>query len=124
MAKRRSKEQLKADRIIRDVLEEIGERVLEEEVRPILRRRPAAEGGGRLQDEVNFRLKTDTEINFYQMFYGAYNYPKNVNKKRVYVDGKLQIDSQMNPLLIKVMEAIPDATKNIIKNINDQILKK
>lgn len=119
MAKRRSKEQLKADKIIRAVLEEIGERVLEEEVRPILRR-----DTGRLQDEVNRRFKSDTEINFYQMYYGAYNYPKNVNKKRVYVDGKLQIDSQMNPLLIKVLEAIPEATNEIIKNINDIILKK
>jgi len=106
MAKRRSKGLLKADKIIREELLKVGDLIINE-ARPTLRR-----DTGRLQDEVNFRLKSDTELNLYQMFYGAFNYPRGVNS------------GEKNALWIKTKELIPEATKNIIKNINDQILKK
>jgi len=106
MAKRRSKGQLKADSIIKAELLELGERILIEAV-PFSRRKD-----GRLQDEMNKRVIGDTTLNLYQMYYGAFNYPRGVNS------------GEKNALWIKTKELIPEATKNIIKNINDQIIKK
>ena len=61
---------------------------------------------------MNSRVFNDTTLNLYQMYYGAFNYPIGINS------------GEKNALWIKTKELIPDATKNIIKNINDQILKK
>jgi len=106
MAKRRSKGQLKADRIIKAELLLLSERILEVAI-PYSRFKD-----GRLRGEMNSRVFNDTTLNLYQMYYGAFNYPVGVNS------------GEKNALWIKTKELIPDATKNIIKNINDQILKK
>ena len=109
-AKRRSKEQLNVDRIIKKELLTLGERVLEKAV-PFSRRRPDEKGGGRLQDEMNYRVDPDTKLTMYQMFYGAFNYPA----------GKES--GEKNALLITMKEMIPETTKRIIGNINDIILE-
>lgn len=110
MAKRRTKEQLKADRIIKAELLELKEEILKIAV-PRSRRRPPEKEGGRLQDEMNGRVDPDTTLTMYQMYYGAYNYPKGVTS------------GEKNALLITMKELIPDATKRIIGNINDVLLK-
>lgn len=103
--KRRSKEQLNVDRIIKKELLTLGERVLEKAV-PISRR-----DTGRLQDEMNYRVDPDTKLTMYQMYYGAFNYPA----------GKES--GEKNALLITMKQMIPDTTKIIIQNINDIILE-
>lgn len=119
--KRRSKEQLNVDRIIKKELLILGDKILEKAV-PASRRRTDEAGGGRLQDEMNKRVDPDTTLNMYQMFYGAYNFPANDSTPRVYINGKLQINPKMNALYHVMKEMIPDTTKIIIDNINDIIL--
>ena len=104
-AKRRSKEQLNVDRIIKKELLTLGEKVLEKAV-PISRR-----DTGRLQDEMNYRVDPDTKLTMYQLYYGAFNYPA----------GKES--GEKNALLITMKQMIPDTTKIIIQNINDIILE-
>lgn len=104
MAKRRSKEQIKADRIIKEQLFKFGDLVLEVAV-PDSRR-----DTGRLQDEMNWRVEKDTRIVFAQLSYGAYNYPAGKNS------------GEKNALRIAINENIQDNTKIIIRNINDALL--
>ncbi len=103
MAKRRSKEQLVSDRIIKAELLLLGDKVLEVAV-PTSRR-----DTGRLQDEMNYRVSPDTTLTMYQVYYGAYNYPR----------GKES--GEKNALLIAMNELVPDTTKKIIKDINEII---
>lgn len=105
MAKRRTKEQIKSDRVIKAELLKLKEKILDV-VTPRLRR-----DTGRLQDEVNGRVDPDTTLTMYQMYYGAFNYPAGVNS------------GEKNALLITIDELQPEATKIIIKNITDLILK-
>lgn len=116
MAKRRSKEQLQADKIIKAELLKLKERILAV-AEPLSRRNK-----GRLQDEMNGYVKPDTKLTMYQMYYGAFNYPNNSSKKRNYVNGKLVIDEDMNVLLNTVLEMEPETTKIIIGEINDVLL--
>lgn len=102
--KRRSKEQLNVDRIIKKELLSLGERILEKAV-PTSRR-----DTGRLQDEMNYRVDPDTKLTMYQMYYGAFNYPQGKDS------------GEKNALLITMKQLIPDTTKIIIGNINDIIL--
>jgi hypothetical protein len=103
--KRRSKQQIQADRIIKKQLLILGDNILEESV-PNSRR-----DTGRLQDEQNFRVEKDTTLVMAQMYYGAFNYPVGKNS------------GEKNALLIAVNNQVPKATKVIIKNINDSLLK-
>lgn len=104
MAKKRSKEQLKADRIIKAQLMKFGDVVLDEAV-PNSRR-----DTGRLQDEMNWRVEKDTTIIFAQMYYGAFNYPKGTTT------------GKKNALKLAIDNNIEENTKVIIKNINDVLL--
>jgi len=103
MAKRRSKEQLQSDRIIKAELIKLGDDILEVAI-PRSRR-----DTGRLQDEMNKRVDPDTTLTMYQMYYGAFNYPAG------------QEGGEKNALLITMQEMIPETTAKIIKNINDVI---
>lgn len=105
MAKRRSKQQISVDKIIKGELLKLGDAILEKAV-PLSRR-----DTGRLQDEMNYYVKPDTSLTTYQMYYGAYNYPA----------GKTS--GEKNALLQIVNELTPATTKVIIGKINDQILK-
>lgn len=106
MAKRRTKEQIKSDRIIKAELLELKEDIFKEAI-PNSRR-----DTGRLQDEMNGRVQPDTTLTMYQLYYGAYNYPA----------GKES--GEKNALMITMKRLIPDATKRIIGNINDILLNK
>ena len=103
MAKRRSKDQLKVDRLIKAELLILKDKILDAAI-PQSRR-----DTGRLQDEMNGRVDPDTRLTMYQMFYGALNYPK----------GKES--GEKNALYIEMKKLIPDTTKIIIGNINDII---
>lgn len=104
MAKRRSKEQIKADKIIKARLMKFGDVVLDEAV-PTSRR-----DTGRLQDEMNWRVEKDTTIVFGQMFYGAFNYPSGKDT------------GEKNALKIAIDNNIEENTKVIIKDINEVLL--
>lgn len=117
MAKRRTKEQISADKIIKKRLLEFGAKVLDISV-PFSRR-----DTGRLQDEQNYRVKKDTVLEFAQMQYGAYNYPDGDSTKRIYVDGKLQVTDGMNALLITINNNLEEATDIIIKDITSNLIK-
>ena len=104
MAKRRTKEQVAADKIIKKQLLELGDKILLESV-PNSRR-----DTGRLQDEQNFRVFKDTELVMTQVYYGAFNYPK----------GKTS--GEKNALLIAVKNNIPKATRVLINDLTDKIL--
>lgn len=105
MAKRRTKLQLNADRIIKAQLLILGDKILDEAV-PYSRR-----DTGSLQDEMNREVKPDTTLTLYQMIYGAYNYPIGIES------------GEKNALWIITKKFIPEATAAIIGNINKYLLK-
>lgn len=105
MAKRRTREQIDADKIIKEKLNELGEKVYLQAVETSRR------DTGRLQDEQNYKVQPDTVLTFGQMAYGATNYPKGVSS------------GQKNALLIAINDHIEDTTNLIITTITDEILK-
>ena len=102
---RRSKEQIRVDKIIKKELLNLGDKILEQAI-PVSRR-----DTGRLQDEMNKRVDPDTKLTMYQMEYGQWNYPVGKNS------------GEKNALLITMNKLIPETTKVIIGKINDAILK-
>ena len=105
MAKRRTREQIDADQIIKEKLNELGEKVYQQAVATSRRK------DGRLQDEQNYKVQPDTVLTFGQMHYGQYNYPKGATS------------GDKNALLIAINENIEDTTKIIITSITDAILQ-
>lgn len=105
MAKRRTREQINSDKIIKEKLNELGEKVYLQAVATSRRK------DGRLQDEQNYKVQPDNVLTFGQMAYGANNYPKGVNS------------GQKNALLIAINDHIEDTTNVIITTITDEILK-
>lgn len=105
MAKRRTKEQIKADQVIKKHLNEIGEKIYLEA------RQTSRVDTGRLRDSVNYRVKPDTTLTIAQVYYGKYNYPKGVNS------------GEKNALLIAAKNHIEETTNLIVTEINDAILQ-
>jgi uncharacterized protein (DUF2164 family) len=105
MAKRRSREQIDADQIIKKHLNELGEKVYNQATDTSRR------DTGRLQDEQNYRVQPDTVLTFGQMVYGQWNYPKGITS------------GEKNALLIAINDHLEDATGIIIQSITDEILK-
>jgi len=105
MAKRRTREQINTDQIIKKHLNELGEVVYTQAVATSRR------DTGRLQDEQNYRVQPDTVLTFAQMSYGKYNYPKGVTS------------GEKNALLIAINDHLEDATAIIIESIKDAIIK-
>ena len=105
MAKRRSKEQIDVDKIIKKHLNELGEKVYNQATDTSRR------DTGRLQDEQKYRVRPDTVLTFGQMFYGKYNYPKGIES------------GEKNALLIAINDHLEDATAIIIESITDAIIQ-
>jgi hypothetical protein len=105
MAKRRSREQIDADKIIKKHLNELGELVYQQATDTSRR------DTGRLQDEQNYRVQPDTVLTFGQMVYGQWNYPKGVTS------------GEKNALLIAINDHLEDATAIIIESITDAIIQ-
>lgn len=105
MAKRRTREQIDADKIIKAHLNELGEKIYLQAVATSRR------DTGRLQDEQNYKVQPDTVLTFGQMAYGKYNYPKGVTS------------GEKNALLIAINDNLEDATAIIIESITDAIIQ-
>jgi hypothetical protein len=105
MAKRRSREQIDADKIIKEYLNELGEKVYQQATETSRR------DTGRLQDEQNYRVQPDTVLTFGQMVYGQWNYPKGITS------------GEKNALLIAINDNLEDATAIIIQSITDAIIQ-
>ena len=105
MAKRRTREQIDADKIIKAHLNELGEKVYIQAVQTSRR------DTGRLQDEQNYKVQPDNVLTFGQMEYGKYNYPEGVTS------------GEKNALLIAINDNIEQTTNIIITSITDAILK-
>jgi hypothetical protein len=105
MAKRRTKEQIDADKIIKAHLNELGELVYSQAVETSRR------DTGRLQDEQNYKVQPDTVLTFAQVVYGQYNYPLGVTS------------GDKNALLIAINDHLEDATAIIIESITDAIIQ-
>lgn len=103
MAKRRTKEQIDADKIIKKQLNILGEKIYEEA------RETSRFDTGQLQNSINYMVKPDTKLTMAQVYYGKYNYPKGINS------------GDKNALLIAVKENAIATTKIIVKEINDQL---
>lgn len=103
MAKRRTKLQIDADKIIKAKLNDIGEKIYNET------RRTSRVDTRRLQNSINYRVKPDTTLTIAQVYYGKYNYPKGVNS------------GEKNALLIAAQKYIDGGTRLIITEITDQL---
>lgn len=102
---RRNRAQIDADAIIKKELNELGLKINEEAIRTSRR------DTGVLQDTQNFRVRPDTVLTMAQVFYGAFNYPAGVTS------------GEKNALVIAVKKFLPESTKIIVADINDQLLK-
>jgi hypothetical protein len=105
MAKRRTREQIDADKIIKAELNVLGEKIYQQAVATSRRKH------GVLQDTQNYRVQPDTVLTMAQVYYGQYNYPLGVNS------------GMKNALLIAVQEHLPESTNIIIQEITDELLK-
>ncbi len=105
MAKRRTREQIDADQIIKKNLNDLGE-VIYDDTRDTSRYRT-----GQLVNSINYMVKPDTTLTMSQVYYGKFNYPKGVN------------GGQKNALEISVAKHVPDNVKVIVQDITDTILK-
>ncbi len=105
MAKRRTREQINTDQIIKKRLNELGATIHEQAVQTSRR------DTGNLQDTQNYFVKPDTQLTMTQAFYGKFNYPKGVE------------NGEKNALVIAIKEHVDETTKIIVKDINDIILK-
>ena len=105
MAKRRTREQIDADKIIKRHLNELGELIYQQATDTSRR------DTGRLQDEQNYKVQPDTVLTFGQMYYGQYNFPKGVES------------GERNALLIAINDNLEDATGIIIQSITDAIIQ-
>ena len=117
-SKRRSKEQLKADRIIKKKLLILGDKITDEawKTSRVAKDTYYKDGGinkagGTLRDSQNRRVIKDTTLIVAQIYYGQYNYPKGKNS------------GEKNALLIAVNKFAKEGTKIIVAEINDQILE-
>jgi len=97
MAKRRTKQQMEADKIIKAQLNELGE-IIYQEAKANSRVRT-----GRLRDSVNYMVKPDTTLTVGQVYYGAFQDP--------------------NELLEAVNRHASETTNIIVTEINDAILQ-
>jgi hypothetical protein len=105
MARRRSRQQIDADQIIKKHLNELGELVYQQATETSRR------DTGRLQDEQNYMVRPDTVLTFGQMVYGQWNYPKGITS------------GEKNALLIAINDHLEDATAIIIESITDAIVQ-
>ena len=96
MAKRRTKIQIDADKIIKAKLNIIGENTYHQA------RARSRVDTGRLRDSVNYMVKPDTTLTLAQVFYGKFQDP--------------------NELIVAIRDNVPEGTNLIITEINDQLL--
>lgn len=116
MAKRRTREQITADKIIKEQLNDLGELIYEQakkqsrvakdiyyktsRVQPEGTLRKA---GGTLRDSVNYMVKPDTVLTVAQVYYGEYQDP---NELEVAINDN--IDESINIIVTQVTDLITE----------------
>jgi len=105
MAKRRTKAQIESDLIIKENLNLIGEQIYKEAKK---RTRVLT---GSLKKSINYNVKPDTTLNFYQNYYG-----KDVHPTKQYDKG------EPDALLIVIKELLPAGIKVIKKDLMESVL--
>lgn len=95
MAKRRTREQIDADKIIKKELNVMGENIYQ------YAKTNSRVDTGRLRDSVNYMVKPDTVLTVAQVYYGAYQDP--------------------NELQVAINEYVDEATNLIVTEITDQL---
>jgi len=134
LAKRRTRDQIDADKIIRGQLMELGEKIyqqaressrvaedlyyLTDRVEPKGSLRKA---GGTLRDSVNYKPLTDTVLLVAQVEYGKWNYPKGDNTKRTYSGKEIIITPEMNALQQAINDNVDETINLIVSEIIEQI---
>jgi hypothetical protein len=105
MAKRRTRQQIDADKIIKEYIKRVRRKGLPFKQRKQVKRyRTFARW-------TNYKVQPDNVLTFGQLYYGQWNYPKRNNKRR------------KNALLIAINDNLEDATAIIIQSITDAIIQ-
>ena len=95
MAKRRTRQQIDADKIIKAQLNELGEKVFQQA------RNNSRVDTGRLRDSVNYMVKPDTVLTVAQVFYGKFQEP---NELEVAINNNL--DETINLVVKEIVDQI------------------
>jgi hypothetical protein len=95
VAKRRNRQQIDADKIIKAQLNELGEKVYQQA------RNNSRVDTGRLRDSVNYMVKPDTVLTVAQVFYGRFQDP--------------------NELEVAINDNVDETINLVVKEIVDQI---
>lgn len=104
MAKRRTKQQIASDKIIKQNLEVLGQKIYKQT------RRTTRVLTGSLKNSINYAVKPDTTLTFYQNAYG----------KDVRPAGKTS--GETDALLIAVKELLPAGIEAVKKDLTESIL--
>jgi hypothetical protein len=95
VAKRRTRQQIDADKIIKAQLNELGEKVFQQA------KNNSRVDTGRLRDSVNYMVKPDTVLTVAQVFYGRFQDP--------------------NELEVSINNNVDETINLVVKEIVDQI---
>lgn len=95
MAKRRTRKQIDADKIIKAQLNELGEKVYQQA------RDSSRVDTGRLRDSVNYMVKPDTTLTVAQVFYGKFQEP---NELEVAINAN--VDETINLVVKEIVDQI------------------
>jgi hypothetical protein len=95
VAKRRTRKQIDADKIIKAQLNELGEKVFQQA------RNNSRVDTGRLRDSVNYMVKPDTTLTVAQVFYGKFQEP---NELEVAINAN--VDETINLVVKEIVDQI------------------
>ena len=95
MAKRRTRQQIDSDKIIKAQLNELGEKVYQQA------RNNSRVDTGRLRDSVNYMVKPDTVLTVAQVFYGRFQDP---NELEVAINNN--VDETINLVVKEIVDQI------------------
>ena len=104
MAKRRTKEQIASDKIIKKHLNILGEEIYKETKK---RTRVLT---GSLRNSINYAVKPDTTLTFFQNIYGKWVTPKDYNK------------GEKDAMLIVIKDLLPEKVEVIKRDLTESIL--
>jgi len=95
VAKRRTRQQIDADKIIKAQLNELGEKVFHQA------KNNSRVDTGRLRDSVNYMVKPDTVLTVAQVFYGRFQDP---NELEVAINNN--VDETINLVVKEIVDQI------------------
>jgi hypothetical protein len=95
VAKRRTRQQIDADKIIKAQLNELGQKVFQQA------RNNSRVDTGRLRDSVNYMVKPDTVLTVAQVFYGRFQNP---NELEVAINNN--VDETINLVVKEIVDQI------------------